>query len=97
MNKVFIGGIVTRKSEIREKKDFCMTEYTLAVKRNQKDHTYDFINCVAFNDKALEAAENLNTGSYVSVIGNLYTGSYTRRDGERIFRTDIIVETQEIA
>ena len=57
----------------------------------------DFINCVAFN-KAGEWAEKwLRKGTKVVVVGRIQTGSYTNKDGQKVYTTDVIVEEQEFA
>lgn len=80
-----------------------IARYTLAVDRrgrgnaNGGEQTADFISCVAF-DRAAEFAEKyLHQGTKLVVTGRIQTGSYTNRDGQRVYTTDVVVEEQEFA
>ena len=82
-----------------------ITRYTLAVdrrgRRNQnggdQQQTADFIPCVAF-DKAGEFAEKyFRQGMRVLISGRIQTGSYTNRDGQKVYTTEVIVDDQEFA
>lgn len=108
MNKVILCGRLTRDPEIRYsqgERQMAIARYTLAVdrrgaRRNGQDNseqTADFIQCVAF-DRAAEFAEKyLRQGTKMLVTGRIQTGSYTNRDGQRVYTTDVIVEEQEFA
>lgn len=106
MNKVILMGRLTRDPEVRYsqgERSMAIARYSLAVdrrgRRNQdsNEQTADFINCVAF-DKAGEFAEKyFKQGMRVLVSGRIQTGSYTNRDGVKVYTTDIVVEDQEFA
>ncbi|MBQ6036463.1 MAG: single-stranded DNA-binding protein [Lachnospiraceae bacterium] len=108
MNKVLLCGRLTRDPEIRYsqgERQMAIARYTLAVDRRGRgrnaqdgsDQTADFIQCVAF-DRAAEFAEKyLRQGTKMIVTGRIQTGSYTNRDGQRVYTTDVIVEEQEFA
>ena len=105
MNKVILMGRLTRDPEIRYsqgERQMAIARYTLAVDRRGRgnangDSTADFIQCVAF-DRAAEFAEKyLHQGTKLLVTGRIQTGSYTNRDGQKVYTTDIIVEDQEFA
>jgi single-strand DNA-binding protein len=105
MNKVFIMGRLTRDPEVRYsqgERSMAIARYSLAVDRRGRksqdgDQTADFINCVAF-DKAGEFAEKyFRQGMRVLVSGRIQTGSYTNKDGIKVYTTDIVVEDQEFA
>ena len=106
MNKVILMGRLTRDPEVRYsqgERSMAIARYTLAVdrrgRRNQdgNEQTADFINCVAF-DRAGEFAEKyFRQGMRVLICGRIQTGSYTNRDGQKVYTTDIIVEDQEFA
>lgn len=105
MNRVILMGRLTRDPEIRYtqgEKSMAIARYTLAVdrrgRRNQdSEQTADFINCVAF-DKAGEFAEKyFRQGMRVLISGRIQTGSYTNRDGQKVYTTDIVVDDQEFA
>ena len=106
MNKVILCGRLTRDPDVRYsqgERQTAIARYTLAVDRRrgrnaqQGEQTADFIQCVAF-DRAAEFAEKyLRQGTKMIVTGRIQTGSYTNRDGQRVYTTDVIVEEQEFA
>lgn len=104
MNKVILMGRLTRDPEIRyanNENNTCIANYTLAVDRRFKhqgdEQTADFINCVVFG-RGAEFAENyLHQGTKIIAEGRIQTGSYTNRDGQKVYTTDVIVEAQEFA
>ncbi len=108
MNKVILMGRLTRDPDIRYsqgERQMAIARYTLAVDRrgrrsqggDSQEQTADFIQCVAF-DRAAEFAEKyLRQGTKLLVTGRIQTGSYTNRDGQRVYTTDVIVEDQEFA
>ena len=106
MNKVILCGRLTRDPDVRYsqgERQTAVARYTLAVDRRrgrnnqQGEQTADFIQCVAF-DRAAEFAEKyLRQGTKMIVTGRIQTGSYTNRDGQRVYTTDVIVEEQEFA
>ncbi len=106
MNRVILMGRLTRDPEVRYsqgERAMAVARYTLAidrrVRRNQdgNEQTADFINCVAF-DKAGEFAEKyFRQGMRVLISGRIQTGSYTNKDGNKVYTTDIIVDEQEFA
>ncbi|MCI5500865.1 MAG: single-stranded DNA-binding protein [Lachnospiraceae bacterium] len=104
MNKVILMGRLTRDPEIRYSSGDSQTaiaRYTLAVdrrfKRQGDEQTADFINCVVFG-RGAEFAENyLHQGTKIVATGRIQTGSYTNKDGQRVYTTDVVVEDQEFA
>ena len=104
MNKVILMGRLTRDPDIKYtqgEKPMAIARYTLAVDRRARkdsnEQTADFISCVAF-DRAAEFAEMyLHQGTKVVVTGRIQTGSYTNKDGQKVYTTDIVVEDQEFA
>ncbi len=102
MNKVILMGRLTRDPDVRVstgERPMTVARYTLAVdrraKRDSNEQTADFISCVAF-DRAAEFAEKyLHQGTKVVVTGRIQTGSYTNKDGQKVYTTDIVVEEQE--
>ena len=106
MNKVILMGRLTRDPEVRYsqgERAMAIPRYTLAVDRrgrrggNDDSQTADFIPCVAF-DRAGEFAEKyFHQGTKVVVTGRIQTGSYTNRDGQKVYTTDVVVEEQEFA
>lgn len=104
MNKVILMGRLTRDPEVRYsqgERSMAIAKYTLAIDRRKtqqnSDQGADFINCVAF-DRAGEFAEKyFRQGLRVLISGHLQTGSYTNKDGQKVYTTDVIVESQEFA
>ena len=109
MNKVILMGRLTRDPEIRYSagdSSMAIARYTLAVDRrfarrdqgNGNDQqTADFIGCVAFGRSAEFAEKYFRQGMRVVVTGRIQTGSYTNRDGVKVYTTDVVVEDQEFA
>ena len=106
MNRVILMGRLTRDPEVRYsqgERSMAIARYTLAVDRRGRrgqdgnDQTADFINCVAF-DRAGEFAEKyFRQGLKIVITGHIQTGSYTNRDGNKVYTTDVVVEDQEFA
>ncbi len=103
MNKVILMGRLTRDPEVRYSQgenNLAIARYTLAVDRRfqrNSDQTADFISCVAFG-KAAEFAEKwFKQGIKVAVTGRIQTGSYTNKDGAKVYTTEVVIEEQEFA
>lgn len=102
MNKVILMGRLTRDPEVRYSQGeqaMAVARYTLAVDRRGKnqENSADFIQCVAFG-KAGEFAERyLHKGTKIVLTGRIQTGSYTNKEGQRVYTTDVIAEDQEFA
>lgn len=103
MNKVITVGRLVRDPETRysgESNSMAVCRYTLAVDRKFKkdgEPTADFINYVAFGKTAEFAEKYFTRGLRVAVSGRIQTGSYTNRDGQKVYTTDVVVEEHEIA
>ena len=106
MNRVILMGRLTRDPEIRYsqgEQSTAIARYTLAVdrrfSRNNGDgqQTADFIGCVAFGRSAEFAEKYLRKGIKIAVQGRIQTGSYTNREGQKVYTTDVVVEDQEFA
>ena len=106
MNKVILMGRLTRDPNVRysprnnSQEEMAIARYTLAVdRRGAKDgqQSADFISCVAFGRDGEFAEKYLKQGTKVVVTGRIQTGSYTNRDGLKLYTTDVIVEEQEFA
>lgn len=103
MNKVILMGRLTRDPEVRYSAGESATavaRYTLAVDRRFKrdnDASADFIGCVAFGRQAEFAEKYLRQGTKIAITGRIQTGSYTNKDGVRVYTTDVVVEEQEFA
>ena len=103
MNKVVLMGRLTRDPEVRYsagENALAIARYTLAVDRRFRrdgEATADFINCVSFGRTAEFAEKYFRQGMRVLVSGRIQTGSYTNKDGQRVYTTDIIADDQEFA
>ena len=103
MNKVILMGRLTRDPEVRYgagENSTAVARYTIAVDRRFKrdgEQNADFIGCVAFGRNAEFAEKYLRQGTKIVLTGRIQTGSYTNRDGQKVYTTDIVVEEQEFA
>ncbi len=106
MNKVILMGRLTRDPEVRYTQGdnpMAIARYTLAVDRrfnrnNGGDEANaDFIGCVAFGRSGEFAEKYFRKGMKIAVTGRIQTGSYTNRDGNKVYTTDVVVEDQEFA
>ncbi len=103
MNKVILMGRLTRDPEVRYSQgenNMAIARYTLAVDRRfqkNSDQSADFISCVAFGRSAEFAEKYLKQGTKICITGRIQTGSYTNKDGVKVYTTDIVVEDQEFA
>ena len=103
MNKVILMGRLTRDPEVRYSSGenaLAIARYTLAVDRRfHKDNeaSADFIGCVAFGKGGEFAEKYLRQGTKIVVTGRIQTGSYTNREGQKVYTTEVVVEDQEFA
>lgn len=99
MNKVILVGRLTKDPESRYTagdNPLCITTYTLAVDRKKKGEA-DFIKCKAFGRQGEFADKYFKKGLRVSVAGRIETGSYTNREGVKVYTTEVAIEDQEFA
>lgn len=103
MNKIILMGRLTRDPEVRwtqgahSQEQMCIARYTLAVDRRQKDGGADFPQIVSFGKAAEFAEKYFRKGTKIIVTGRIQTGSYTNRDGVKVYTTEVVVEDQEFA
>ena len=101
MNVVTLVGRLTKDPETRYTQGgTAVTRYTVAVDRMIKrdgEPTADFIPCVAFGKAAEFADKYFHQGMRVAVSGRIQTGSYTNKDGNRVYTTDVRVDRHEFA
>ena len=104
MNRVILMGRLTRDPEVRYSNGetpMAIARYSLAVDRQgaksngQEQQTADFINCVAFGKQGEFAEKYLHKGMKVAIEGRIQTGSYTNKDGVKVYTTDIVVDRHE--
>ena len=107
MNRVILMGRLTRDPDVRYSQSgdgsMAVARYTLAVDRRRSrnsdsnEQTADFISCVAFGRQGEFAEKYLHQGTKLVIQGRIQTGSYTNKDGQRVYTTDVVVEDQEFA
>ena len=106
MNKVILMGRLTRDPEVRYSQaaePLAIARYTLAVDRRRNrnasgdDQTADFISCVAFGKNGEFAEKYLKQGTKIVITGRIQTGSYTNKDGNKVYTTEVVVEEHEFA
>ena len=106
MNAVQLTGRLTKDPEVRYSQGenpLAIARYTLAVdRRNTRNNggdeqTADFINCVAFGRTGEFAERYLHKGTKIAVTGRIQTGSYTNKDGVKVYTTEVVVEEHEFA
>ena len=105
MNSVVLMGRLTRYPEVRYsqgEQPMAIARYTLAVDRrrsrnNNDENSADFISCVAFGRAGEFAEKYFHKGIKICVSGRIQTGSYTNKDGQKVYTTEVVVENQEFA
>jgi single-strand DNA-binding protein len=107
MNRVILMGRLTRDPDVRYSQNaegsLAVARYTLAVDRRRSrsgdsnEQTADFISCVAFGRQGEFAEKYLHQGTKLVISGRIQTGSYTNKDGQKVYTTDVVVEDQEFA
>jgi len=102
MNRVILIGRLTKEPSITYSQGaeaMCIARYTLAVDRRGKkqegQQTADFISCVAFKSNAEFAEKYLKQGTKIAVEGHIQTGSYKNKDGQTVYTTDVVIDSQE--
>ena len=101
MNKVVLMGRTTRDVEVRYSGETAVARMTLAVdrriKKEPEGQQADFVSCVAFGKTAEFLSKYGIKGTKFAISGRIQTGSYTNKDGVRVYTTEVIVEDQEFA
>ena len=101
MNTVNLIGRLTKDPEVRYSQGenpMAIARYTLAVERRVKkegDQTADFINCICFGKGAEFAEKYFHKGLKIAVVGHIQTGSYTNKEGAKVYTTDVVVDQHE--
>ena len=99
MNKVILMGRLTRDPETRfsEKDGLAITRFTLAVDRKNKNQDADFIQCVTFGKTAEFVDKYFKKGMKAATCGRIQTGSYTNREGNKVYTTEVVCDEVEFA
>lgn len=97
-------GRLTRDPDVRYSQNadgsMAVARYTLAVDRRgnkNAEQTADFISCVAFGKNGEFAERYLRQGTKLVVTGRIQTGSYTNKEGVKVYTTNVMVESSEFA
>lgn len=103
MNKVILMGRLVRDPDVKYKQgqsQIAVARFTLAVDRrykNENEQSADFISCIAFGKIGEFAEKYLNKGIKIVIDGHWKTGSYTNKDGQKVYTNDCIVENIDFA
>lgn len=103
MNKVILMGRLTKDPDVRYtqgQKPVCIARYDLAVNRKYKregEPDADFFSCVSFGKMGEFVEKYMKKGTKIAITGRLQTGSYTNRNGQKVYYTEVVVEDQEFA
>ena len=102
MNKVILMGRLTDEPKVHSRDEHTAARFTLAVDRRIAKNadgqtTADFPSIVAFEKRAEFAEKYLHKGTKVVIVGRIQTGSYTNREGQKVYTTDVIAEDIEFA
>lgn len=99
MNVVNLIGNFTADPDVRNANGMTVVRMTLAVNRKFKNaegrYDADFISCVAFDKNAEFIEKYFRKGMKIGITGRIQTGSYTNRDGQKVYTTDVIVDSSE--
>lgn len=95
MNSVNLIGRLTKDPDIRyTQEQMCMARFTLAVDRirSGQEKQTDFISCVSFGKPAETVEKYVSKGNRLGVTGSIKTGSYTNKDGKKVYTTDVVAD-----
>ncbi len=101
MNNCVILGRLVRDPDVRYTQgnnSMAVAKFTLAVDRRIKkdgEASADFINCVAFGKTAEVIEKHVYKGNKIAVVGHIQTGSYTNKEGQKVYTTDVIVDAMD--
>ena len=100
MNKIFLMGRLTKDPEVRQASQTYIARFSIAVDRKYKkdgEPTADFLNCVAFGKTAEFIQKYFKKGIKIALEGRVQTGSYTNKEGVKVYTFDIVIESVEFA
>ena len=103
MNKVILMGRLVRDAEVRYSagsNSMAVARFTIAVDRKFKkdgEPSADFISCVAFGKRAEFVEKYLHQGTKIALDGHWQTGSFTNKDGQKVYTNDCVVDSMEFA
>ena len=100
MNKIIVIGRLTKDVDLRYYRETAIAKYSIAVNRKFKkagEPDADFFNVVAFGKAGEFVDKYFRKGQQIAIVGRLQTGSYTNKEGQKVYTTDIIAEEQHFA
>lgn len=103
MNKIILMGRLTRDPEIHYSQGenaMAIARFTLAVdrrRRSNSEQTADFIPCIAFDKQAEFVEKYLHQGIKMLITGRIQTGSYTNKEGQKVYTTEVLIDEMEFA
>lgn len=96
MNKCMFIGRLVRDPDVRYaqtgNESMCVARFTLAVDRRTNKNEADFLSCVAFGKNGEFIEKHLKKGVKIGLVGRIQTGSYTNKEGRKVYTTDVVVE-----
>ena len=98
MNKAQLVGRLTKDVEVRYSQgdsQMAIARFTVAVDRRGKNNEADFISCVAFGKTAEFVEKYFSKGNRIGICGHIQTGSYTDKDGKKVYTTDVVADEAE--
>lgn len=102
MNRVELVGRLTADPTVRYtqgQESIAIASFTLAVDRRGKkqegQQSADFIRCTAFRKTAEHIERYWHKGMKAGVSGRIQTGSYTNKNGDTVYTTDVMIEEIE--
>ena len=102
MNKILLVGRLTKDVDTRYSQDgqTAISRFTVAVDRRYKkdnEQTADFISCIAFGKTAEFIGKYFTKGQRIGLEGRWQTGSYTNKEGAKVYTNDCAIESLEFA
>lgn len=103
MNQAILSGRLTAEPKVtytQSETPLCIAKFTLAVDRRirrEGQPTADFISCVAMGKTGESVEKHLHKGTKIGTRGHIQTGSYTNRDGNKVYTTDVMIDEWEFA
>lgn len=91
MNRVEIIGRLTKDPDCRYSNDLCVSKFTVAIDRKKDD--VDYVPCVAFGKTGELVEKHIKKGQQVGVCGSIKTGSYTNKEGKKVYTTEVIADS----
>ena len=99
MNKIILVGRLTKDPELSATQNSSYVRFNLAVdrrfKRDGDEVTADFPSCIAWGKTAEFIDKYFHKGMKLGLVGRIQTGSYTNRDGQKVYTTDVVAEEVE--